>query len=334
MNSLLSIIVPIYNAEKYISRCVDSILSQTYREIELILVDDGSNDSSGSIIDAYSKSDCRIKVIHKQNGGVSSARNCGLDNATGEFIAFVDADDFLEPNAYEKMMNATSEGIQVISGFKIGESIVLYKSGFVDIYKAIKMLNETRGSNCGYIWHRLFEHKLIGNLRFNTLLSFGEDGVFWFDYVAKNPALKFLFINTITYNYYIGDNTDSLTKKYISPDLYNLLISEITRCFMIYDRIYENPKLSTYLTVYIKQRYIRFISKSISGTDFLLQQTDFERWKLLAQKNVLFIRKIRGYTILNFICNHLLIDECKNYMSLLRIYNFISRNLSKIGIII
>lgn len=331
---IVSIIVPIYNAEKYIHRCIDSILNQTYKELEVILVDDGSKDSSGAIIDAYSELDFRVKVIHKPNGGVSSARNIGLDNATGEFVAFVDADDYLAPNAYEKMMEANSEGVQVISGFKIGESIVSYKSGVVDLYKAIKILNETRGSNCGYIWHRLFERKLIGNLRFNTHLSFGEDGVFWFDYVAKNPALMFLFIKDITYNYYKGDNTESLTKKYISPDLYNLLISEITRSFKKYVRIYENPKLSTYLTVYIKQRYIRFISRSISETNSILQQTDFERWKMLAKNNVLFMRKIRGYTMLNYICKHLLIDECKKYMLLLRIYNLINRNLSKIGIII
>lgn len=105
MNKLLSIIVPAYNIEPYIGRCLDSILAQTYEKIEVIVVDDGSSDKTGEILDIYSMKDHRIKVIHKENGGVSSARNVGLDNATGDYIGFVDGDDIVEEDMYETLIN-------------------------------------------------------------------------------------------------------------------------------------------------------------------------------------------------------------------------------------
>ena len=101
---LISVIVPIYKAEKFLERCVSSILNQTYKEIELILVDDGSPDMCPDMCDRYAAIDSRVYVIHKKNGGVSTARNAGLDVARGEYIAFVDSDDYLEPSMYEKMM--------------------------------------------------------------------------------------------------------------------------------------------------------------------------------------------------------------------------------------
>ena len=94
MEKLVSVIVAVYNIEEYLPRCVDSILAQTYRNLEIILVDDGSKDQSGSICDSYAEKDRRIKVIHKKNGGLSDARNAGMDAATGEYIGFVDGDDW------------------------------------------------------------------------------------------------------------------------------------------------------------------------------------------------------------------------------------------------
>ena len=105
----VSVIVPVYNAEKYLSECVDSILAQTLRDIEVILVDDGSTDSSPSICDAYAEKDSRIQVIHKANGRAASARNAGLKLAQGEYIAFVDSDDWIAPDMYEKMLAAGAD---------------------------------------------------------------------------------------------------------------------------------------------------------------------------------------------------------------------------------
>lgn len=114
---LLSVIVPVYNVEAYLPRCVDSILAQTYENLEVILVDDGSKDGSGEICDDYGARDSRIKVIHKENGGLSSARNAGLDIAQGEYVAFVDSDDWLEPEAYGWMMGlAQRYGVKLVCG--------------------------------------------------------------------------------------------------------------------------------------------------------------------------------------------------------------------------
>ncbi len=103
---MISVIVPIYNVEKYLSKCIDSIANQSYRDLEIILVDDGSTDSSGAICDEYAKNDNRIVVIHKQNGGLSSARNAGLDVANGEYIGFIDSDDYIHQEMYSKMLKS------------------------------------------------------------------------------------------------------------------------------------------------------------------------------------------------------------------------------------
>ena len=102
---LISIIVPVYKVEKYIHRCVDSVINQTYKNIEIILVDDGSPDNCGRICDEYAAKDSRIKVIHKPNGGLSDARNCGIEAADGEWLMFIDSDDWIESNMAETLLN-------------------------------------------------------------------------------------------------------------------------------------------------------------------------------------------------------------------------------------
>lgn len=116
-NILISVIVPVYNVEQYLERCVDSILAQTYSNLELILVDDGAKDSSGVICDAYAQKDTRVRVIHKENGGLSSARNAGIDIAQGEYISFVDSDDWIEPDALENLLNtAVQNQVELVIG--------------------------------------------------------------------------------------------------------------------------------------------------------------------------------------------------------------------------
>ena len=106
MTDLISVIIPVYNVEGYVSQCVSSVLDQTYRNIEVILVDDGSTDKSGMIVDDFARKDQRIKVIHKENGGLSDARNAGIQAAQGSYIGFVDSDDWVEPDMYEKLYHA------------------------------------------------------------------------------------------------------------------------------------------------------------------------------------------------------------------------------------
>ena len=114
---LISVIVPVYNVEKYLGKCVDSILAQTYENLEIILVEDGTRDGCGAICDAYAAKDPRVRVIHKENGGLSSARNAGMDIARGEYFGFVDSDDWIEPETYETLLNlAEKYNADLVSG--------------------------------------------------------------------------------------------------------------------------------------------------------------------------------------------------------------------------
>ena len=117
MESILSIIVPVYNVEQYLPRCIDSILNQTFATFELILVDDGSTDRCSIICDEYTKKDNRIKVIHKKNGGLSDARNVGIEKAKGKYISFIDSDDFIIDKTYEILvLEAEKNNLDVITG--------------------------------------------------------------------------------------------------------------------------------------------------------------------------------------------------------------------------
>lgn len=114
MNVLISVIIPVYNTEKYLRGCLESVVGQTYRDIEVILVDDGSTDSSGAICDEYASADPRVKVLHKQNEGVVAAREDGIHIATGEWLAFVDSDDWISPEMYAKMLAAAKEDTDMV----------------------------------------------------------------------------------------------------------------------------------------------------------------------------------------------------------------------------
>lgn len=114
---LISVIVPVYNVESYLDRCISSIVQQTYQNLEIILVDDGSTDRSGAICDAWQQKDKRIRVIHKKNGGVSSSRNTGMEQAQGRFWGFVDSDDYIAPDMYEYLYNHRVDGGVCACGF-------------------------------------------------------------------------------------------------------------------------------------------------------------------------------------------------------------------------
>ena len=170
---LVSIIVPVYNVEQYLKRCVESILLQTHKDIEVILVDDGSKDASGAICDRYGESDIRVKVIHKSNGGLSSARNEGLKIATGSFIAFVDSDDYISSTMIEHLLNDINKYDADIStiGYclfddsnkpnaNISERIEVF-----DKITAIKLLF-SKEKFCNFAWNKLYKKELFDNIWF------------------------------------------------------------------------------------------------------------------------------------------------------------------------
>ena len=218
MNELISIIVPVYNAEKYIEKCIDSIIGQTYKNIEIILIDDGSTDSSGIICDKYLKKDARIKVLHINNSGVSNARNIGLDKATGEWIVFVDSDDWIESNFCEKLYAGLISNPKVdivCSGYK---RIYSYTEEFINcnnkniLYNAnqylLKLLNVQNGY--GFCHMKMIRRDCIKDIRFNNKLVVAEDALFNMQ-ILKNVN-EVLQIGEGLYNYRFNEN--SLVRKY------------------------------------------------------------------------------------------------------------------------
>lgn len=206
-NDLISVIVPCYNVEKYIKKCVESIVNQTYQNLEIILVDDGATDGTPALCDELAKTDDRIKVLHKVNEGVSIARNFGIDNSNGNFITFFDSDDWIEPDtiktAYDRITADNSD--LVVWG---------YSADFVDDNEcvlnsrkcAVSGVCETGSDNndvliqkdtlglCGYVWNKLYKTKIIksNNLIFDSKLSLYEDLLFNSIYFANCKNIELM----------------------------------------------------------------------------------------------------------------------------------------------
>lgn len=193
----ISIIVPLYNMEKYASRCIDSILKQYYKNFELLLINDGSTDGTADICNQYAKKDDRIIVFHKENGGVSSARNLGLSEAKGEWITFVDADDWIEPgflSVVELPINSQSELIlstwrtiwngSILNEIHEKKENELY-SGWSEISKEWNTIADKDICRCP--WGKFYRHSIIKNhnITFNQLLHYGEDTVFNYQYLTR-----------------------------------------------------------------------------------------------------------------------------------------------------
>lgn len=185
--ALISVIVPIYNAEQTLRRCVDSILSQEFQDFELLLIDDGSKDESPSICDEYAKKDSRVQVFHKENGGVSSARNVGLDKAKGEWITFIDSDDEVSDD-YLQDITEHSEDI-IIKGYKkrFGKTIIeslstqdIITNSFLDFVSSYITSSLLRGPV-----YKFYKKNILNNLRFLTDMKIGEDAWFVFNYLAR-----------------------------------------------------------------------------------------------------------------------------------------------------
>ena len=185
---LISIIVPVYNVSKYIEKCIQSILTQTYRNFEVILIDDGSTDDSGSICDLYEKKDIRIRVIHQCNGGESVARNNGMRRAQGVYISFVDSDDWLEDDYLEQLLKNMEPFSMISCKFVIDDRKPIPNGDLYRINRAeayISMLS-AHGMG-GYVWGKLFDRKLIEKekMSFDRETAICPDLLFVSQYLGK-----------------------------------------------------------------------------------------------------------------------------------------------------
>lgn len=211
MNSLVTFILPVYNAESTIYRCLDSILKQTYCDYEVIIVDDGSIDNSGKICDSYSLNDNRFRVVHKENAGVASARQLGVSLATGEYVIHIDSDDWIESNMLSDMMNEISDADILVSDYyyntKHGQTYVRQ----VDCTTSEELLEKIiKGEVFGSLWHKLIRRNLYQNIEFNTDLTFCEDQLLLFK-ILTTYQCKVINLHKAYYHYEC--NEGSITQR-------------------------------------------------------------------------------------------------------------------------
>lgn len=228
---LVSIIMPVYNSEKYIERAIKSVIKQTYKNWELIIVNDGSTDSSKQICEKYSQNDKRIKVINKNNEGVSIARNCGINNSQGKYIMFLDSDDLYEENMIEKMYNImiinkvdiVKANYKIINNGNITDNkeyIVEKLYNKQDVAKELIDLLITEKIHC-YIWLLMLKKEIVVN--FNSKLHIFEDANFYLETFIK--AKSIYITKQCLYNYNKG-NVNSLTQKNIGKNIENMIIAD------------------------------------------------------------------------------------------------------------
>ena len=196
---LISVIIPVYNAEKPLCRCIESVRNQTYKNLEIILINDGSTDESGAICQRYAETDRRIKVIHKENGGVSTARNEALKCFSGEYITFVDADDYIEDWFIEKLYENMLPEIDIVISNAIIRSEdnknVIVDRDYDLVQKTIKIdckfRVNTKYQHC-IVRNALFRRKIVCGLFFDTDLYVGEDTYFYFQAVKRAKYIRFM----------------------------------------------------------------------------------------------------------------------------------------------
>lgn len=267
---MISIILPIYNTESYLPKCIESILNQTYRNIEIIGVDDGSTDGSEMILDNYAREDPRIKVIHKKNGGESSARNVGLQMMSGQYVAFIDCDDWIEPDMYEKLIAYMLEkNVDMVasswyrdrddSSEKIQNRLPVSEKTFgrEELLNYIYKRDDYRGFS--YMWNKLYKRKLFYDAD-HKLMLFDEDLILGGDVLYLGKLVvntkSAVYIDKAFYHYNqratSGCHTEDLDKREDWLEAYRRLILYI-----------ENMHIETNIMPWIK-RFMAYHSSNVA----------------------------------------------------------------------
>ena len=205
----ISAVLPIYNVSAYLPRCLDSILATGYQDLEIVCVNDGSTDNSLDILRQYAARDSRFVVIDQPNGGISAARNAGLDRCTGEYVTFIDPDDFIHPKLFDTLLSALTKtssdyaigGYRGIREEECPVSIPPLSEGSVRITPVGVDEFFARHLCRTYVWGRLLKKSAIGSLRFDASVRIGEDGIFNADLWMRRPTLKACVVNAELYYY-------------------------------------------------------------------------------------------------------------------------------------
>lgn len=300
---LISVIIPVYNVENYVAKCLDSILAQNYANLEVLCVNDGSTDNSGKILDEYALKDDRIRVFHKENGGVSSARNLALDNVTGDYIGFVDSDDYIAPDMYSKLLSVIEN-----NGADIAECSIAYvtedgdfKNGVARSYTLENQRDIIKAfflKDIGVvIWDKLFKADVINTHRFDENYKIGEDSLFLYN--CLKDAGKIVAIDTVGY-YYLQRG---------SSVMHNILDEKRLKFFEIVDSWLEENKNDKDLYRAVAKRdcvlSVMVLDAAISKDDEKYVKN--ARARILMHKRIIFTS---GYFSLKFKVGTLLLWLC------------------------
>ncbi|RHA73906.1 glycosyltransferase family 2 protein [Phocaeicola coprophilus] len=262
MSPKISVIIPVYNTESTLHKCVDSILNQSYEDWELLLIDDGSKDHSAFICDEYAQQDKRIKVFHKENGGVSSARNIGIDNAEGKWITFIDSDDWVERNYLSNLYQ--NDENDIVASYYVAEGWKEWVSApFKDyVYNEKQMKEFLTDCLLKFIfpYGKLFRHSIIKryNLRFDESLSYGEDTLFIYQFLQYIKSVR--ISSEVTYHYIcygIG-----LSKQNFSWRIYWDILEKLLKAIHNLEHIFkwDGKEICNETVMLIIKRYIYYIS--------------------------------------------------------------------------
>lgn len=311
----ISVVVPVYNVEKYLAECVDSILNQTYKDIELILVDDGSTDGSPRICDNYAEDDKRVKVIHKSNGGLSSARNAGIKNISGDYVLFIDSDDFWSDN------NSLNEIAEILSRKKYDVVCFGYKEYYektgiyrepinvegislegLDFNDSLKVLLKN-GIYISSAWNKVIKSTLITENQIYFAENTTSEDIDWSARILLKAASLGIYNNSF-YIYRQRENSITHTIKY---DNLEMLANNIIRCVKLGEELEQGDFRNLYFN-YVAYQYITFLNTSFLGED------DVRMYELTAKmrdykyllkyhlnkkvKLIYFVDKIFGFKIM------------------------------------
>lgn len=300
---LVSIIIPVYKVEHYLDRCIRSVINQTFKNLEIVIVDDGSPDSAGKVVDKWAKTDKRITVIHQKNKGLSAARNTGLDNCHGEWIAFIDSDDYVCPNYIEKMLKSALRNrvnLVISHYFEVTPdnqilNIVHNKCGIYDIesfwslYYSGKQCNTTALT---VVWNKLYRRKIFKDLRFEEKIIHEDEQVI-FD-VIKN-AKKILIISDNLYYYRTNRKGSIIFNNSNNISSYSTIIEERTQSFINVCLLNAAANCNANLFFVAMHDYILNSSEKNKSSFYLVLKNVKKNIKFLKSKRVKIKLKLRLY---------------------------------------
>lgn len=295
---MVSILIPAYNAEKTIHRCLNSILAQTYYDIEVIVVNDGSKDSTLAKLQMYAEKDKRVKVINQSNCGVAEARNTAINNANGEYILYVDADDWIEPDAVERLLNRMSGDIDIVfcsfDNAEIQDNVHNEIQAECEIWdhdrQILEFIKHKRMN--GMLWNKLMRISLVKNIYFNKNIGYGEDAEFLWKILKKSR--KMVVTNEVLYHHVLEDTSIShlsySEKKYSAIQIWEKINAEVEvdypnlmilaknslTCAAVYGMFearqcgYQNQKHITHMREIIRKNIFSFLNANHISLKFKL----------------------------------------------------------------